>query len=350
MTKLLYMLNYPGKGGTEKYVLDLISAVGPSQCVFVYSEEGPGIEHFKQLGIPTYKVNMKGPFDLAAAKALKEIIKKENVDVVHAQFLRENYIALLARFLGAKVKVVWTYHVDVPMNAVIRAFNRFFTRENEAIIAVSQFMKKQLTSKGVSNKKVQVIYNGIEDQFHSSRPLQDQAVLAVIGRLREEKGHAFLLKSLYKLQELHPHLPWVCHIYGEGPAYDELKGLIEELQLQGRVELKGFSSDKQTLYGESDLIIIPSQNESLSYVAIEALSFQKGVIATNVGGLPEVIKDRETGLLVQYGDIEKMAESIHELITNRETYEKLSKNGRDYFVQQFSLATMIEKTKKLYSF
>jgi glycosyltransferase involved in cell wall biosynthesis len=216
--RVLYILNYPGKGGTEKYVLDMMTAVGFENCILVYSEEGPGLEIFRKTGAATFRVSMRHPFDLKAARSIKKIVHEQGIDVIHAQFLRENYIALLAKMLGAKVKVIWTYHVDVAMNSLIRNLNGIMTRFNSKVIAVSQFMIGQLEAKGIPKDKLQLIYNGVKSSpgaifdFNSVTP-----VITVIGRLREEKGQEFLIRSLHYLYERSPELKWQCHIYGEGP-------------------------------------------------------------------------------------------------------------------------------------
>lgn len=95
-------------------------------------------------------------------------------------------------------------------------------------------------------------------------------------------------------------------------------------------------------------MVIPSSNEALSYVGMEALSYSRVVVATNVGGLPEIIKNRETGLLVEYGDVEELANVLNSLLTDQELVQKLSKYGRIYFDQHFTLAKMIEETSGLY--
>jgi glycosyltransferase involved in cell wall biosynthesis len=350
LPKILFLLNYVGKGGTEKYVLDLINWVGLENCVFIYSEIGPGLDDFIRTNVRIHQVKMNGPFDFIAAKQIKRIIQAEKIDVVHTQFLRENYLAILAKMMGAECKVIWTYHVDVPMSWVIRNINKIMTLFNNNVITVSKFMNHQLEKKGVSANKLKSIYNGVRGptSSHPLKNLREVPVISVVGRLREEKGQAFLLKSLASLRKQNPSLKWECHIYGEGPQWEELVLLVEKLQLEGFVQFKGFCSDKEKLYLNSDIVVVPSSNEALSYVAIEALSYNRVVVATNVGGLPEVIKDGDTGLLVDYGNVEGLADILNSLLTDQELIQKLSTNGRKYFDEHFTLAKMIDETTKLY--
>ncbi len=337
-------------GGTEKYVIDLIHSLGPEKCIFVFSEEGPGLKMIQETGVKTYQISMSGPFDFGAALKLKKIIKQENVKIVHSQFLRENYVALLSKILGAPIRVIWTYHVDVPMDALVRTGNSIFTKFNHNVIAVSGFMYQQLIKKGVPEKKITLIYNGVEetDVSKTKHSSTDKYQISIIGRLREEKGHEFLLNSLARLNEINNELDWICNIFGDGPLEEELISLVEKLGLKDRVFFKGFVTNKEEIYSQTDIVVIPSSNEALSYVAIEALSFSKVVIASNVGGLPEVIKDGETGLLVEYGDTESLASKLNEVLSNPELSQSLSENGFLSFKEKFTLSKMIEDTIALY--
>ncbi|MDC2867611.1 MULTISPECIES: glycosyltransferase [unclassified Bacillus (in: firmicutes)] len=349
MNKIMYLLNYIGDGGSEKYVLDLIESIGPEHCILVYSIPGPFLKKFEQLNVPMYRINMRHPFDIQAAMQLKKIIKKENIDIVHAQFLRENYIAILAKLLGAPVRVIWTYHVNVPMPFHLKCSNSFFTRYNDAIICISQFMKQQLCQKGVPENKIHVIYNGVADPY-TDVPLSQPGPkkIAVIGRLSREKGQPFLLTSLQKLKALHPSLRWHCDIIGEGPLKKELSTMIQELSLGEHVSLKGFQDDIIKEYTEHDIIVIPSENEGLSYVAIEAIAMKKPVIATNVGGLPEVIVHNQSGLLIPFGSEETLAASLAQLLQDEKLYHSLAECGREHYLQNFTFSKMVKEVTTIY--
>lgn len=349
MAKIMYILNYIGDGGTEKYVMNLIEAVGRDHCIFVYSTPGPLLKKFKQMNIPIYQVKMRHPFDLQAAWQVRKIALQENVDIIHAQFLRENFISILAKKLGANVRVIWTYHVDVPMPLFLRTVNGRFTKHNDTIICVSQFMKKRLLEKGANEEKLQVIYNGIENPLIMRSTNHDQVKqIGVIGRLSKEKGHFFLLQALKHLKRNHPSLTWHCNIIGEGPLMQNLVETAEAFGLSDEISFKGFRENVIEEYTNNDIIVVPSENESLSYVAIESLATQTPVIATNIGGLPEVVINKETGLLVPYGDEVKLAAAIQTIFENQELYSHIAKQGRSYYLQHFTIQAMIDKTFHVY--
>jgi L-malate glycosyltransferase len=350
MSKVMYMLNYVGDGGTEKYVLDLISATKKNECLLVYSTPGPFLDRFKDQGIPIYQVTMKNPFDIKAAIQIKQIIKKEHVKIVHTQFLRENYIAILAKLLGAKIHVIWTYHVDIEMPLHLKYSNTLFTRLNHTVICVSNFMKEQIVKKGVPLNKIKVIYNGIKDPLRNSDNSSQQTnQFAVIGRISEEKGHSYLLSTLKRLLELNPSLEWHCNIIGNGPLKGEIIAKADNFLLNERITFKGYQKDIVKEYEQNDFIVIPSKTESLSYVAIEALAMKKPVIAANVGGLPEVIRHGQTGLLISYGDEMGLAQAIQILLQNTSLKLSMGEQGRQYYLKSFSFPGMIQETFTIYN-
>jgi L-malate glycosyltransferase len=349
MVKVMYLLHYVGDGGSEKYVFDLMSAMDPKDCLLVYSMPGPFLDKFKSLHIPIYQINMKNPFDLRAAKQIKEIARKERATIIHAQFLRENYIAILTKLLGARVEVIWTYHVDVEMPFHLQCSNALFTRQNNTVICVSNFMKDQILKKGVPLNKIKVIYNGVMDPLTDQIPVMyGTGHFAVIGRISEEKGHLFLLQSLKRLVQINPGLDWHCNIIGTGPLQNKIKADVKDLSLESRITFKGFQDNVIKEYAQNDFVVIPSENESLSYVAIEALAMKKPVIATNVGGLPEVIKPNQTGLLVSYGDAEGLAKTIQLFLNDASLCRTLGEHGRQAYLQTFSFAAMIKETFRIY--
>lgn len=350
MKKILYLLNYVGNGGTEKYVYDLISARGPEHCVLVYSEKGPGLTRFEEMNVKSVQISMNHPFDVKASLALKKVIQQEKIEVVHAQFLRENYIAVLAKLLGAQAKVIWSYHVDVAMGPHIKFLNRIVTKFNYKVIAVSNFMGDKLALKGVGYSKYQVIYNGVPDKgvIEKQQIINQPPIISVVGRLSAEKGHAFLIEALDLLDKKYPDFEWICKVFGDGTNRQELERLVETKGLVEKVQFFGHTNEIDQVYRDTDLIVIPSENEALSYVGIEAMSYGIPIVGTAVGGIPEVVENGATGYLVSFGDEETMAEKIYKVLTDEEIYRMMSKNGKANFMTKFQTSTMIDKTFELY--
>jgi glycosyltransferase involved in cell wall biosynthesis len=346
-------MNKAGQGGSEKYVYDIIKKYGPQYCVFVYSLDGPLVKQLEALGVTCYHVKMRHPFDMKAAIAISKIIKQENISLIHAHFLRENYIAILAKLLTRRIEVVWTYHVNVPMKRHIVLLNKIFTAFNKKVIAVSNFMKRELIKRGINPAKIQVIYNGIGLDHCCTTPGSKERTfvkMAIIGRLSSEKGHAFLLKSLYELKKLAPDAKWSLDIVGDGELLHDLKRLTKDLKLENYVHFLGYINNViDYLLNNIDIVIIPSENEALSFAAIEAMATGKPIVCTNIGGLPEVVVDGENGFLVEYGDTEALAKKLSTLIHSAELRREFGDNGKKRFEKYFTFEAMYSQLLNIYN-
>ena len=123
--KVLYLINHAGKAGTEKYVYNLVKAYKDKkcECFFAYNEEGLLLTQMKEENVPCFQFEMKHPFDIKAAKKLAKYLKENEIDVVHAQYPRENYIALLSKLFYKKTKVVFTSHLTIKTHFIWKLTN-----------------------------------------------------------------------------------------------------------------------------------------------------------------------------------------------------------------------------------
>lgn len=354
LNRVLHLMNYPGEGGSEKYVFDNIMKYGKENCVFASSLKGPLREKLIAKGIKCYILPMKHPFDVKASLQLKKIIEEEKISIVHTHFLRENYIAILSKIFGAKVKVFWTYHVNVPMSPLNRFFNKMMTKYDKKVIAVSHFVKQELVKKGVAEDKIQVVYNGIDlidhyvfkDQSNRSGKIE----LAAIGRLSPEKGQLFLLEGLKLLNEDSSNsYDWECLIYGNGPLEQELKQKAIDYGLEERVKFLGHVTNIPERLKEIDIVVIPSQNDAFPYIAIESLAMGKAIIGTNVGGIPEIIRDNKTGIIIHYGNPKELSEAIKKLFSDHLYANQLSQQGRNFYLENLTSDKMLHTIWMLYN-
>ena len=158
---ILHLINYTGGGGTENYIYSLIEKVDRENILVVYNEKGDGYQKFENLGINMIQMDMKSFHDIKASKKLKYICSEYKIDIVHTHFLRENFIALISKFLGNKVKVINTRHMLDKNHGLIKYINRFMTRFNHKIIAVSQAVERLLFEE-ISSKNIEMIYTGVD--------------------------------------------------------------------------------------------------------------------------------------------------------------------------------------------
>ena len=349
--RVLYLINHAGKGGSEKYVRDIADYLRKKgeSVFFAYNESGELSEYMKDKGVKTLRISMSSPLDIAAAKKLAKFCKDNKIDVIHAQFPRENYIAVLAKMFGSKAEVVYTSHINLKNNIFWKVSNIFFTRKNGAIIAVCSSVATLLADNGYPRNKICVIFNGVEvAEVVKSHEKSEIFTFITVARLSEEKGLMFLLQSVNELkQEIDK--PFKMLIVGDGPTKNELENYIEKNELGDYVELTGYHKNPEQLLQSSHVFINSSNSEALSFAILEAMAHSLPVIATNIGGNPDIVNQKTgCGVLVEYNDTKAMAKEMKTLMTDHSLYEYFAKNAYLAAKSVFNIEEMASTTYNLY--
>ena len=358
--KVLYLINHAGNAGTEKYVYNLIKTYegANTKCYLAYNEPGKLSDDVEAMGIPTFRFNMRHPFDKKAARALANYCRENNIDVIHAQYPRENYIALLSRKYYSGTKVVYTCHLTLKTNFLWRITNRIMTKHNHKIISVCNNGKELLIGNGVNSNKIEVIYNGIKPHEHTAADPtlraklgidEDTFVITTLARYHIAKGLDYFVKSIEKLKQK-TNKKFVLLILGEGELWNEITALIKEKNLTDVICQLGFRTDVEEILKISNLYVNSAKcYEALSFAILEAMDASLPVIATNVGGNGDILSpENDCGILVEYGNTEQMAEAIKTMIDNEELRNKYSQNAFKAINEVFNLNKLLEDTYKLY--
>ena len=358
--KVLYLINYAGNAGTEKYVYNLIKTYEgkDTKCYLAYNVEGKLSDDIKALGIPMLKLNMRHPFDKKAAKILADYCRTNNIDVIHAQYPRENYIALLSRKYYSGTKVVYTCHLTLKTNFLWKITNKIMTKNNHKIISVCNNGKDLLVGNGVSADKIDVIYNGIfpHERTGANPNLRaelgiddDTFVMTTLARYHIAKGLDYLTNSIEKLTKL-TDKKFVLLILGEGELWDKITALIRSKGLEKHILQLGYRTDAGEILKISDLYINSAKcYEALSFAILEAMDSGLPVIATNVGGNGDILSsENDCGILVEYGDCDQMAHAINTMMSDDELRAKYSKNALRAVDTVFNLDNLLEETYKRY--
>lgn len=357
---ILYLINYAGNAGTEKYVYNLIKTYeGPeNKCFFAYNTAGKLYDQVKEMGIPVLQVEMRHPFDTKAAKKIAAYCKENKIDIIHTQYPRENYIALLAKKFYKPVKVVYTCHLTLKTNILWKITNKIMTKNNHKIISVCNNGKELLIGNGVEADKIDVIYNGIKP--HERTPGnpelrkelgidEDAFVMTTLARYHIAKGLDYLTESIEELTKL-TDKKFVLLILGEGELWDEITALIREKGLQNHILQLGYRDDAQEVLKISDLYINSAKcYEALSFAILEAMDNGLPVIATNVGGNGDILsEENDCGILVEYGDRIQMANAINTMMSDKELRDKYSLNALKAIDTVFNLDNLLDITYKIY--
>jgi len=362
MLNVLHVLNYLGNGGSEKYIYSLAKKLHGKSCRFylAYSDEGKGGDMFKELGIELIRVKMKNPFDINAAREIKKLCEKYSIDAIHTHFLRENYISILSAILGNKAGIINTRHMLFENTGKVIFFNKFFTKLNKKIIAVSGSVRDQLLREGIVPDKVKLIYTGVDaeewnaaaansirSEFHIP---EDEVIITSVARFTEEKGHDFLIDVIEYFKNNLVNEKFKFILVGDGILLETIKEKAKSKGLENNIIFTGYRRDIRDILKSSDIFVAHSNSEALGISILEAMAAGLPVITTDSGGTAEIVNDRyRNGFLIKYGDVEGFAKSIFKLYKSIETRNECIKNGRMVIREYFNLEKMAEETYNLYT-
>jgi len=350
---VLYLINYAGKAGTEKYVENLVRILGGTKInpYFAYNIEGELSQKMRDLNVPSLKVEMDKLKVFSAAKKLAEFCRENNIDVIHAQYPRENIVALLSKRYYDKPKVVLTNHLTLRLEGfsgkVWKALNRHFTPKNHRIIAVCNEGRDIMIENGVMKERIAVIYNGIEpsgtpeksDKLKKELGLsEDCFVMTILARFAPEKGLGFLLDSLSELKKM-TDKPFCCVVCGDGDQFSEISLKLTESGLEDECRLLGYRTDtREILLGSDAYLCTSSCNEAMSFAILEAMNAGLPLVVTDVGGNRDLAEtELQCGFVCEYGNTKAFAGEIYKLITDPILKEKLSNASVEKIKKFFDL-------------
>lgn len=305
----------------------------------------------KEEKIKLIEIFMRGEWDIAAVLKLKKFLKRIKPDVLHLHTSHAHTLGLLAGRLAKVEKIISTRRMDFPTSGF---FSRLKYTKVDKIVAISEVVKEILIRSGIEKEKITVIYSTINcEDFSGKSNLreglglpQDTPILGTVGSLVNIKGHKYLFEAMVKIKEEFPQVRLL--VVGEGPLEEKLKKLAEKLGLESVIIFTGFRKDIPEILGILDVFVLASLKEGLGVSLLEAASYGLPIVATNVGGIPEVVKDGITGFLVPPKDSKTLAEKIIYLLAHPEEAQKMGENGKEWIRKNFSVEKMVNKYATLY--
>lgn len=314
----------------------------------------------EELGVKVIEVDgiSDKSLDFSAVKKLKKIFDVEKPDLVHTHASMSARIA--ARLSGAKV--VYTRHSVFPpspriskgIGKKINGFiNNFFA---DRIIAVAEAAKENLTATGVSEKKIDVILNGVYPLIPAADTskikerfgvLQNEKVISIVARLEDIKGHDYFIEAADILLKKGFKAKFI--IAGTGSYEDHLKEKVKELGRENDILFTGFISDVDRLMNITDIQANASfGTEATSLALLEGMSLGIPAVVSDFGGNPGVIKNGINGFVVQKQNAERLADGIEQLLTDDVLYQKMSEQSKRVFSETFTAQAMTRNTENVY--
>lgn len=312
----------------------------------------------KQAGITHYPVEFAGDADPSLLPKLRRIFKdfKPHLIHIHSRKGADTWGALAAR-LFTDARVVIARRVDDPLKHSL--FNRLrFGWLCDHIVAVSKGIVAELIRGGVEAGKISQVYSAIQaaDYQIEADPLavkqelaiaEDAKVVAVISQLIMRKGHRFLFQAAPAILAAHPATQFL--ILGEGELRDKLAQQVAELGIGSHVIFAGYRKDIGHILNAVDVLVHPATMEGFANVAMQAMAAEVPVVSSNVGGMPEVVRDDINGLLVPPGDPAALAIAVNSLLGDAALCRRLGENGRRIVETEFTVAAMVKGNLDVYN-
>lgn len=368
MKKILLLITKSNWGGAQHYVYDLATHLPKEKFSVVVAAGGNGtlLQDCTQEGVQTVTLPSLGrdvsPLkDLQSLREVRELLKKEKPDVLHLNSSKAGFVGALAGRLEKVPRIVFTAHGwsfnekrPVYQQIVFRIIQGITLLLVDATIAVS----KQVQKKAPLKKNIHLVYLGIsnitfDDPVRAKEKIKnicpefnvDTFTIGTIGELHTNKGHDVLVNALTLLPK---DKKWQAVIVGEGEERTRLQALIAKYSLDTHVFLAGTIQNGAQLMKAFDIFVLPSRTEALGYALLEAGQAGLPVVASNVGGIPEVIKDGITGVLVTKEDPQNLARALTALMNNSELSHTYGTKNKELVRNTFSLARMVAETVAIY--
>ena len=306
-------------------------------------------------GVPVRRASMRSELDVAAALRLSGALRGFGADVAHFHTARAHTLGLVAsRLAGTPVRVL-SRRVDFPVGQ--NRFSRIkYKAPVDAVIAITRAVKDVLVEGGVDPRIISVIYSGIDPAKYAGAAggsrlrgelgiPESSRLVGTVGALAPHKAQAFLLRAAKKLAQERDDIRYI--IVGEGELEAELKALARSMGVDDIVTFAGFRRDIGAVFAAMDVFVLSSVAEGLCTSILDAMASGVPVVATNVGGVPEIVVDGTCGLLVPPADPEALAQAINRLLDDPGLRGRLARGGRER-VQRFTIDRTVEETERLY--
>lgn len=297
-------------------------------------------------------VPCRGELDVFTAYKLARVVREHSIDILHAHSSHAVTYAVLARKFAGRGRVVASRRVDFPPNA--NAFSRWKYSQPDRIVAISHCIARVLRDFGIANDNLRTVHSGIDLERFDVDPLP-RAELAIpdgvplagnVAALVGHKDHETLLNAVPHILKGLPQFRLV--IAGEGPLRPRLEAQIARLQIAHAVTLLGERKDVPRLLRSLDLFMMSSHEEGLGTSVLDAMACGAPVVATNAGGIPEMVRDGETGLLVPARDPAALGAAAVRMLCNADLRTSAPANALEMVRNEFTAECMVEGNLSVY--
>ena len=323
----------------------------------------PGLlkEEFEERGLPLSfaRVNGRTPMGVMRGAAdLRALVERYRADIIHSQTVIPAIMGFFAkRGVYRKAKVIWHDRGIKPRSYPVVA--RLFNYLVDFVITNSDYERNKLIHNGLKAGKVATVHNGmyLSDEELGANPIEvrremslsfDWPLIVHVARLaKQNKGHRFMFAAMTIIAKHFPNAHLL--VVGDGPLRESLEATSRDLGVASNVHFVGAHRDVGRFYAAADIVVLPSILETFGNVSIEAMAFGKPVVASRVGGIPEVVIDGQTGLLVPPKDPNAIAAAILQLLRDPALRQRMGEAGRARMQKHFTMDRVAREVETVYA-
>ncbi len=349
-------------GGAQEHVYTLLSRLDRARYepIVISLSHGSAERKISRLGIPVHVIDE--PDDAIAVGVVATLLADARAEVVHNHMYRAELVGTRAALALAEAGHPRPYIVGTVHSSRIRTLEdrevlRLLTPRMDHLVAVSRAIEHKIADERPSTTPVSRIYNGVDlvryDHTDPCCTLREEysmppeaQIVGVVARLEHEKGHPTLLDAWPRVLRRVPNARLL--VVGEGSRRAELEAQAAALGIVGSVVFTGRRDDVPAVTAALDVAVLPSYREAQGLTILEAMALSRPVIASAVGGIPEMIEDGRTGLLVPPHDEEALAAAIIRLLTDHAFADMLARGGHDLVHERFCVELMVYAVEEIY--
>lgn len=354
--KIIHLISGGDSGGAKTHVFTLLEALKEKVDIeLVCLTDGPFYREAIELGIKSSLLEQSSRLDFSVLKILRKKLEDEKVDVLHCHGARANFVGALIK-KKVTCPVITTMHSDyrqdfshsLPKQLIFMPLNRYSLKRMDYFFSVTEVFKNMLIGQGFTSDKIRVIYNGIHTKHYDLKLLGDELVFGCVTTLRPIKGTHVLLEAISLLRSEGFGFKVFIAGGGTGKYVEDLHEYVKDNQLEGIVSFKGYVKDMDAFYDDIDVNILPSFTESFPYALLEGGIRKKGTIASDAGGIVEMIEDKKSGLLFPAGDAKALAECMKTYMIRPKLVHQLGQAFASRVEENFSSESMARRHVDLY--
>lgn len=363
--KVLHLIASRGIGGAERVLLTLSKNIDRKKFdlvigIFTNQRNSDGLwKEAEKLDLPLELIRFKNAYDVRQILDTCRVVRKHHPHIIHTHGYKSNILGFFAAKLF-RIPIMTTVHglyqIGSKTSSAVQ-LSLLLLRHFTLVIPVSDQIRAELRGLKVPVEKMVTTRNipplNIETYSQTAYTFREEIdalptskIVGFVGRLEHVKGCDQLIRAVASIEK--KNLDFCVVIVGDGPERTLLEALVEELDLRKKVHFCGFRYDPMRVFQSLDLLVLPSRNEGIPLAMLEAMSQGVPVVATRVGGIPEVIQDKVNGLLVEAANPRSLAEAIVECLSRPDETEKRVLEAKKTVTESYNLEAWIKKYQSVY--